>query len=224
MKAIIIWNSYGSSLKVGTVKKMTLEQAKNEGYRQPELMYEITNTVINCDSNEIDYKSILGENFNYLSDSVGFTWWQESYVCPITEDQYELLINLYEESKNKLKIEMDKELKEILNHEEELIKKMNENFELKEFNIFINCKQNELEITGFENCNNSVKVILNNLEDVGTLEYNSNKVFLNLKNRDKRIDITNCQKLIDFLWSAFEYKGCDILYRYTSVYKINYLD
>ncbi|MBY7043774.1 hypothetical protein HYI16_17180 [Clostridium botulinum] len=227
MKALIIWNSYGSSLKVGTVEKMTLEQAKEEGYKQPELIYEITNTVINCDSNEIDYKSILGKDFNYLSDNIGFTWYQESYVCSITEDQYKSLINLYEKSKedkNKLQKEIDQELKQMLNEDEELTKKMNMNFKLKEFTIFINGKQNKLEVTGFENCNNSVKVRLNNSEDVGILEYSFNKVFLNFKNRDKRIDITNCQKLIDFLWSAFEYRGCDVLYRYTSNYKINYLD
>lgn len=117
MKALVFWTN---GVKIGEVQKMDFEKA-NRDYRQPELIYEVID-VTDCKKNELDYKKVLGNDFNYITDSIGTTWYDESYVCLITESQYSQLIQLYEGKKTEeiliSKIKKDESLEIELKNQE----------------------------------------------------------------------------------------------------------
>jgi len=218
MKALVFWND---GIKIGEVQKMDFEKA-NRDYRQPELIYEVVD-VIDCKKNELDYKEVLGTEFNYILNNVGTTWFDESYVCPITEEQYKQLMNLLNvhiEEEQKIIKKCDNLLVKKREADKETLKDVNLNFANKTFKID---NKTTLEITGIENLRNTLKVEIDNSEDIATVLYKIDKVFLDFKNRDK-IEITNKQQVIDYLWSIFGYKGNAELYKYTTEYEANYCD
>lgn len=103
MKALIVWDSYGTEVEICEVEK------KSEDY------YSIEKELLSCRRNEVDIKSVLGKEHNYLSDSVGSTHLMESYVCLISELQAEKIINTF---KSKKEQEIEKQ-KKVLNSIEE---------------------------------------------------------------------------------------------------------
>jgi hypothetical protein len=219
MKALVFWSN---GIKIGEIQKINLNTAIEKGYRQPELIYEVIDTV-DCEKNELDYKQVLGTEFNYICDSVGTTWYDESYVCPITEEQYNQLMNLlnkHKEEKEELIFKANEELAEQKEKEQEELQSINKNFIKKTFQID---NKTTLEITGLENLNNKVQVKIKNDEDIATLLYGSNKVYLDFSN-NSIIEITRMQDLINFLWNTFGYRGNAELYKYTTEYKINYCE
>lgn len=148
MKALIIWDSYGKSAKIADVEKET-DKKELESYYRPERLYKITNEILDCNSNELNYNLVLGKNHNYLSDSIGFTYHMESYVCPITEEQAEQLVTNYKVKKLKKEEEYNKLLSELENSRLEKLKRAKETNKKQEISRRIvpcNCKSIECNL------------------------------------------------------------------------------
>lgn len=122
MKALIIYGSYGCDAAITEVEK---EMDKNilSSYRQPEYLYKVSTILLSCRSKEIEYSKILGADFNYFPNSIGFTSWTESYVYPITEEQANNIIKTYKSEAVKKKEEYEKALEKAKSHYQEILNK-----------------------------------------------------------------------------------------------------
>lgn len=100
MKAIIMYGSYGANLMLAEIEKETSEE-KLKGYRQPELVYRIVKEDLDCKYSDLETKDVLRENFNFYSDTIGFIGYlMDSYIVPITDDNYNSLIESYKKKFN----------------------------------------------------------------------------------------------------------------------------
>ncbi|HHX61996.1 MAG TPA: hypothetical protein GX707_15005 [Epulopiscium sp.] len=118
MKALILWDSYFSSVIIAEVEKET-DQEILAKYRQPELMYKITKKLLDCKSSEVKYEDIVDMRQMYI----GHTYLMESYVYPITEQQAIDIIATYEPEADKEERDFKVKLEEIRKHQEDVLKK-----------------------------------------------------------------------------------------------------
>lgn len=100
MKALIMYGSYGCSVKLAEIEKET-DIKKLEEYREPEKLYKITKEYLSCKYIDINIKGVL-KDINPYSDSIGFIGnLMESYIIPITDEQFsDLLSSKYKKIKN----------------------------------------------------------------------------------------------------------------------------
>lgn len=97
MKALIIYGSYGSSAKLADIEKITDKEILKD-FREPEKAYKITKEYLTC--SYADVKKHL-KDVNFYIDNIGFiNRLQESYVVPITEEKFGILLNCLDEKYN----------------------------------------------------------------------------------------------------------------------------
>ena len=100
MKSLVIYGSYGCRAILADVEKET-DENNLKGFIEPEKVFKEIKRYIACDYTDLKIKKILGEESNYLLDNIGYIpGISESYVIPITEQQFEDLFNSVNEKIN----------------------------------------------------------------------------------------------------------------------------